>query len=142
MEINVFLEKLFENSDKKDLVNKEGRKIQRAFLCSYDNEQERYVIDFADNRVKEGWLQFDTRQDAPYYGVWVNAKKLQTLNYAEGDWSLVTCDDKESYNHEIQSMIDFHDEGKICTVISEDGSSTVYRQDRDKFFIERMIEHG
>jgi len=33
-------------------------------------------------------------------------------------------------------MIDFHDEGKICTVISEDGRATVYRQDRDKFFIE------
>ena len=46
------------------------------------------------------------------------------------------CDDKKSYNHEIQSMIDFHDEGKICTVISEDGRATVYRQDRNKFFIE------
>jgi|GEM_PF-2579028 len=145
MEINVFLEKLFEKSEKKDvgvmgdngnIIPKEGRKIQRAFLDSYHNEEERYVIDFADNRAKEGWLQFDTRQDAPYYGVWVNPIKLQTLNYAEGDWSLVTCDGKENYNREIQSMIDFHDEGKICTVITENGSSTVYRQDRNKFFIE------
>jgi len=135
MDISQILEKLFNDSEKKDLGNKKGRKIQRAFLCSFDNSDERYLIDFADNRVKEGWKQFDTRQDAPYFGVWVNPKKLQTLTYAEGDWSLVTCDSKESYNHEIQSMIDFYDEGKICTVISEDGSATVFRQERAKFFI-------
>ena len=104
MEINELLEGLFADIEKKkigrivgekksdgtyEIVDKEGRVIQRAFRPS-----ERYVVDFADNRTQEGWMQFDTNQDAPYYGVWVNPAKLQTLSYAEGDWSLVTCENK------------------------------------------------
>ena len=145
MEINVFLDRLFGKKEKQDvarfgddgeLVVRQGRKIQRAFLDSYNNEQERYIVDFAENRLKEGWLQFDTRQDAPYFGVWMNPLKLQTLSYAEGDWSLVTCDDKDSYNQEIESAIEFYDEGRIALAIDRDGNSTEYRQDRTKFFVD------
>lgn len=138
MEINELLEALFADAEKKpigrmvgeEIVQKEGRVIQRAF-----GESERYAVDFADNRTKEGWMQFDTEQDAWYYGVWVNPAKLQTLTYAEGDWSLVTCESKEWYNAELEDMCRFHDEGFEAKVIDETGQMTVFRQDRAKFFI-------
>ena len=146
MEINELLEGLFADVEKKkigrivgekksdgtyEIVDKEGRVIQRAFRPS-----ERYVVDFADNRTQEGWMQFDTGQDAPYYGVWVNPTKLQTLSYAEGDWALVTCESEEWYNAELLDMCEFHDEGRIATGIdTKTGQVTIYRQDRTKFFI-------
>src|SRR5438132_508470 len=78
------------------------KQIRRAFLPS-----ERYGVDFAEDFKAEGWEQFDTDQDAHYFGVWVNRGRLQTLTYAEGDWTLVTCSDREHYNAEISDAIKF-----------------------------------
>jgi len=110
-------------------TNKMGNAIYRMFLPS-----ERYVIDFADDFDSEGWEQFDTDQDAPYFGVWVNRTLLMTLTYAEGDWSLVVCPDKEHYNAEVAGAIEFYGEGFIAKAYDADGVTTC-RQDRQKFLI-------
>ena len=97
---------------------------------------ERYLVDFADNFTAEGWEQFDTDQDAHYFGQWVNPKTLTTLCYCEGDWSVVECADKKAYNAEIQSMIDFYGEGRIALVIDPEAkTSTEYKQDRHTFLL-------
>lgn len=106
-----------------------NHKIHRAFLQTH-----RYVVDFAEDFNTEGWQQFDTSQDAHYFGFWVNPVKLITLTYAEGDWSLVVCENIEQYNKEIQSAIDFYEEGFIAITYGDEGR-TVYRQDRTKFLI-------
>lgn len=111
-------------------INDRGNSIQRGFYPSG-----RYVVDFAEDYKDEGWQQFDTDQDAHYFGTWVNSKKFQNLAYCEGDWSLVTCEDVEHYNAEIKSMIDFYSEGRIARVINDNGV-TDFRQDRKKFFIQ------
>lgn len=72
---------------------------------------DRYYFDFDADFVKDGWLQFDTGQDAWYYGVWVNPKHLWTLSYCEGDVCLVICSDVGHYNAEIREMCAFHREG-------------------------------
>ena len=111
-------------------ANDRGNKIHTMFLPSY-----RYAVDFADDFHSEGWQQFDTSQDAHYFGCWVNPGKFMTLCYAEGDWSLVVCEDREHYNAEVQSMIDCYAEGFIAKAIDQDGSMTIYRQEREKFLI-------
>lgn len=88
---------------------------------------------FFDTRLK-GFEQFDTEQDAWYFGVWVSAEHLCTVTYCEGDITVVICEDKDHYNAEIQSYIDFYEEGFICIAIGEN-SKTVYQQDRSKFLI-------
>ena len=80
-----------------------GSPIYRAF-----RDSERYEVDFAPDFTPEGWLQFDTSSDAHYFGVWVNPHTLETLTYAEGDWSLVDAPNAEAYNAEIRSMIEFY----------------------------------
>lgn len=109
--------------------NQRGNWIHRAFYPT-----ERYIIDFAEDFVKEGWMQFDTDQDAAYFGCWVNPTKLMTLTYCEGDWSLVVCPDKEHYNAEITHAIAFYDEGYEFKTIDENGI-TEYRQDRTMFLV-------
>lgn len=110
--------------------NERGNAIHRMH-----HHTERYLVDFADEFSREGWEQFDTDQDAWYFGVWVNPKTKTTLTYCEGDWSVVDCPTVESYNAEIQSMIEFYGEGFIAKAIDKDGAMTTLVQDRSKFLI-------
>ena len=104
--------------------------LYRMFLDS-----ERYVIDFDPDFTKLGWKQFDTDQDAPYYGVWVNKKERMYLNYAEGDWTLRISPSDELFNKDIKELCEFHKPAKFASSITRDGELTQYFQDRKKFFI-------
>jgi hypothetical protein len=95
----------------------------------------RYCVDFADDFTAEGWEQFDTDQDASYFGVWLNKSKLMFLSYCEGDWCLAACPDVAHYNAEVEAAIQFHGEGFIAKGYSESEGWTVWRQDRSKFLI-------
>lgn len=107
-------------------------------LYDFSSHRNRYMIDLAEDFTSLGWKQFDTSQDAWYFGVWVNPQTYQTLSYAEGDISLVNCAGPIPYNREIQSMIDFYEEGFIAKSFDHDGE-TIYRQDRTTFFV--PLEH-
>ena len=116
--------------DHKSWTNDRGNLIYQAFLSD-----ERYSVDFADDFKSEGWEQYDTDQDACYFGVWMNKSKLMTLTYAEGDWSLVVCSDTQHYNAEITDALAFYGEGRIAMTIDDDGTATEYKQDRAEFLI-------
>lgn len=133
----------------------EFRPVRRVWINERRNtvirrhwDTERYLFDFDHQFHAAGWLRFDTDQDAWYFGVWVNPKTFRTLSYAEGDVSLVVCADKEHYNAEVESMCQFYGEGFECIATNPEGlqqlllggrvpgaEGTVYRQDRQKFFV-------
>ncbi len=119
--------KLIKSQDKPVEYLKSGARIYRAFMST-----DRYVVDTAKDRA--GWKQFDTDQDAPYFGYWVNPWTLQTLSYTEGDWYLVECEHLGQYNDQIQRACEFHGPGSVATVIDDD-AVTVYRQDRMRFYV-------
>ncbi len=108
----------------------DGCDMYRAYMDS-----ERYSIDFAEDFQTEGWEQFDTDQDAHYFGVWFNREQFLTLTYAEGDWSLIECHDAERYNHEVRRAIDFYGEGYIAKAMDDGGQWTTYKQNRSRFLI-------
>ena len=128
MEVKKFIERLFQGEDED--TTKTGATIRRVF-----RDLERYVIDFATDFKSEGWEQYDTDQDAPYFGTWVNGAKLQTLTYAEGDWSHVQCNNAQQFNAEVDAMNEFYGAGFICKTIDNDGAMTVVQQDRGAFKI-------
>jgi len=41
-------------------------------ITDFDPETSRYAFDFRLCHFKNGWAQLDTRQDASYYGNWIN----------------------------------------------------------------------
>ena len=53
---------------------------------------DRYLYDFKVCTVAKGWAQFDTAQDASYFGNWVNPERREWFTYAEGDTCLTRCD--------------------------------------------------
>ena len=80
------------------------------FFSTGHVDRSRYVMDFQGPR---GFYQWDTSQDAWYYGTWVNPESLQILNYAEGDISLVTCNGVDEYKNQLAKMdgrLDDHDD--------------------------------
>jgi len=117
---------------KDEQPNECGNTVYRLFMPG-----QRYTVDFAEDFKAEGWQQFDTDQDAHYFGVWVNRPKRMTLTYAEGDWTLVECPTIETYRAEIEDACRFYGEGFICKAVDTDTRAvTTYVQDRVKLFLE------
>ena len=113
-------------------VNPQGNILAHSF-CHHD----RYLWDFCSEFTSAGFKQFDTDQDAHYFGTWVNPQTMEVFSYIEGDVHLVVCEDKEQYNKEIQSMIDYYGEGREFAVVDvKENMFTEYRQNRSSFLLE------
>ncbi len=78
-------------------TNGHGNAVERASWPG----GERYAFDFERCTKAKGWTQYDTRQDAWYFGVWVNLEQRQIFTYCEGDLSLVTCPDDDHLRAEL-----------------------------------------
>jgi hypothetical protein len=75
--------------------------------CYFTPEGERYPVDFTHCGPRSDWYQFDSHQDAWYFGQWVNPVTRQILSYVEGDISLITCQTPDLYRKELENMTDF-----------------------------------
>ncbi|EIM65487.1 hypothetical protein [Desulfobacter postgatei] len=73
----------------------------------FTTDGERYSMDFSHCGNRSDWYQFDSRQDAWYFGQWVNPVTRQILSYVEGDITLVICETADQYRKELESMTDF-----------------------------------
>jgi len=85
-------------------TNVRGNIVERGFRFNAD----RYEYDFDKCSSEKGWVQYDTEQDASYFGVWVHPEKRLMFTYVEGDTVLVTCVSEESYYTELVSMAEFY----------------------------------
>ena len=104
-----------------DANTTDGVATRRMFLPS-----ERYVIDF-DRDLLRAWKQYDTEQDAHYFGTWVNLATREVLTYAEGDWTLATSADAETFRAELARMAEFYGSPPPAAVgIAADGTVTEY----------------
>lgn len=93
---------------------------------------------FYDTRLKEseGWLQFDTHQDAWYFGCWVNRRLRMTVCFAEGDVSLVVCRDDDAFRKQIEEMVEFYGDPPAAFVTFGDDGRTEYRDYRSRRIFE------
>jgi len=71
---------------------------------------DRYKYDFEKCHFKDGWAQLDTKQDASYYGNWVNPSKRLLFSYCEGDTTLTTCTDDEDFKTAVRECCEWHKE--------------------------------
>ena len=100
-------------------------------IASFYADAERYVFDFELCTPDDGWQQYDTAQDAWYFGVWVNVKRRQTLTYAEGDVMLVTCPDDACLKAELDDAAEVYGPPPPAfTSIDRNGSLTKYYDTR------------
>jgi len=110
--------------------NERGNTVYSAFIGSRDRLQ----FDTGPCDYKKDWQQYDTHQDAWYFGVWVHIEKRMTVTYAEGDLTVVTCPTLESFRAEIESMNEFYGDPPPWAIALdvENGTKTHYIQERPK----------
>jgi len=82
-----------------------GAVIEDRFVGPF---RERYEYDFKRCKSADGWKQYDTQQDASYFGVWVHPERRVIVTFAEGDETTVTCPTQESFEAEIREMNEFY----------------------------------
>ncbi|MFB0777725.1 hypothetical protein [Aeromonas salmonicida] len=58
--------------------------------------------------LAQGWQQYDTDQDAWYFGIWINTEKLETFTYAEGDINHVIAPNVEVFRAELARLYQYH----------------------------------
>jgi hypothetical protein len=90
---------MLQEGDYTDEVNARGNIIERSF-----KHTERYEFD----EKLTGWTQYDTDQDAHYFGVWVNKAKRKIFTYCEGDITVVTCPTDENFQAELEDLNRFY----------------------------------
>jgi hypothetical protein len=99
-------------------------------FCERD-EAGRYYYDFTLLTQAKGWKQFDTWQDAWYFGVWVNVAQRMTFCYAEGDRTLVICPTAESFRAELADAASFYGDPPPAAIgIDADGTVTNFYDPR------------
>lgn len=72
---------------------------------SFHPNTDRYVFDFKLCPSARGWAQFDTRQDASYFGNWINPFERKLVNFAEGDLAITVCDSDEEFAAELAARV-------------------------------------
>lgn len=101
--------------------------IRRDFYANRD----RYVYDFELCQSKDGWQQYDTTQDASYFGVWVNRGLRMVVTYAEGDQTIATFDTQDEFELELAEMAAFYGPPPPMAVyIDTDGQITEIYDER------------
>ena len=98
------------------------QRLQHKKWC----DLERYTFDFDLCRKELGWIQYDTSQDAHYFGVWVHPGEREIFTYAEGDFCLVRCPTEESYHAELQSMAEFYGDPPPCMKIYRPSGEVIH----------------
>ncbi len=65
---------------------------------------DRYLYDFKVLTTDKGWAQLDSRQDASYYGHWINPATREIFGYCEGDTTLTRCETDADMLSELERM--------------------------------------
>lgn len=71
---------------------------------------DRYKYDFRKCTSRDGWAQLDTKQDASYYGNWINPITRKLFSYCEGDVTLTECDSDADFIETVRECIRWHSE--------------------------------
>ena len=92
----------------------------------------RYIFDWKLCDPTRGWKQYDTYQDAPYFGTWVNLNELATCCYCEGDIIVKIMKTQQAMKEELDRMAEcYGDPPAWCTTINTDtGTVTKYYDTR------------
>ncbi|MFQ2239879.1 hypothetical protein ACK31Z_05980 [Aeromonas dhakensis] len=70
------------------------------------HQADRYYYD--RTLLTQGWQQYDTEEDAWYFGIWINTEKLETFTYAEGDTCHVMAPNVEAFRAELARLYQYH----------------------------------
>jgi hypothetical protein len=97
-------------------------------MRSFVLHKERYDYDFGP---LQNWVQYDTKQDASYFGVWVEPERRLIFTFAEGDETLMECHSREAFIAELGRMAAFYGPPPpMAIAYDKEGNRTEYYDTR------------
>ncbi len=103
--------------------NSVGNPVKKMFYSA-----DRYLF---DSHLSKDWQQYDTEQDAWYFGCWLNLKERKILTYAEGDLTLSEAPDDAQLKKELDAMAEYYGEPPAAfVVISADENKVTFIYDQ------------
>ena len=81
-------------------------------LIKKESFQELDAIALGWKLSKKRYCSIDTRQDAPYFGNWVNVETLSCITYCEGDYIETKGDNREEFLIHLKKVIKFYQDRK------------------------------
>mgnify|MGYP003135439696 CR=1 FL=1 len=112
--------KLIETFDMKVTTETE----QETRYAGFVDNGSRYPFD--DYLMRRGFQQWDTSQDAWYFGVWVNPNSYEIVNYCEGDLYFSIYKTKAAFEAEVRRLEKFYGDPPpafICYSFNENGAT-------------------
>lgn len=104
-------------------TNEHGDTVWTMFVPDAD----RYLFDFKHCTARDGWRQFDTDQDAWYFGMWIHDKRRHVVMFAEGDLVVTECVDHDHFIAHLERLHACHgDPPPAAVAIGEDGQVTEF----------------
>jgi len=83
-----------------------------------------------DENLGLGWEQYDTDQDAWYFGVWINTAERKVFTYAEGDRILEIADSQDAFIELLQSMDTFYGKAPPVAIGIDDSGTIAFHASR------------
>lgn len=71
---------------------------------------DRYEFDFKTCTYANGFAQFDTKQDASYFGTWVSPSERKIVSYCEGDLTVQVADADEEFVALVRELVRWNEE--------------------------------
>ena len=81
-------------------------------LTKKETRQELDAIVLGWQLSKLGYCSIDTREDASYFGNWVNIEDLKIITYAEGDYIETTGTNRYEFKKYLLEIIKFYQDRK------------------------------
>ncbi|MGL6370225.1 hypothetical protein ACSZNB_11485 [Aeromonas hydrophila] len=89
------------------------------------HQTDRYYYD--RTLLAQGWQQYNTEEDAWYFGVWINTEKHETFTYAEGDTNHVIAPNVGAFRSELARLYQYHPQAPaFISIDPESGVVTRY----------------
>lgn len=77
-----------------------------------------------------GFKQYDTDQDAWYFGTWVHPQAGVIVTYAEGDEYVTLCADDSEMQIELTELAKFHGPAPAAWILYDEGGVTYFYDER------------
>lgn len=131
---------MFGNLYEEPRLTKTGCLILTSFFGSWSG-RDRYHYD--TTLLKLGYRQYDTDQDAWYFGIWVHLEWRVIVTWVEGEEVVKVAGDQESFIAQLRSMGEFygptpahirayHDDGTVTHYIdTRPGTELLAQQEED-----------
>ena len=100
---------------------------------------DRYSFDFGPCSYANGFVQIDTKQDAPWFGAWAAPASRTIVNFSEGDVTTTVCETDAEFVAQLRESAAWNDEAGYGPMKIDVGRDNGLRQAFEKLGVADLL---